>query len=290
MVKLRSAYYCNLKLWLIWLVIFGHWIEPQIWENAVLYRLYRWIYLIHMPLFSYLSGLFLRDSRDCLRQLQRMLPLYLLTQSAAAALGWPDWRTPCWYLWYLLSLSCWLLLAAVFLRWKRCGWLVLALSVAAGCLAGQAAWVGRSWSLSRTLVFFPWFWLGVLTPPDIPWFHFRGAGIAALGIVLLAKPQMNVTVLYHAGPCAPGLRLECYAYALLLGLFALSWCPRRRFPWTRAGADTMPAYLIHGPVVWLLRQHLTDSIWLWTTLFLYIIHQAMRWHGLYGITGKEARP
>ena len=30
MIKLRNAYYCNLKLLLIFLVVFGHLIEPQI--------------------------------------------------------------------------------------------------------------------------------------------------------------------------------------------------------------------------------------------------------------------
>lgn len=29
MVKLRQAGYCNLKLLLLFLVLYGHWIEPQ---------------------------------------------------------------------------------------------------------------------------------------------------------------------------------------------------------------------------------------------------------------------
>lgn len=37
MVKLRSAYYCNLKLLLIFLVVWGHLLEPDI-SAAVLYQ------------------------------------------------------------------------------------------------------------------------------------------------------------------------------------------------------------------------------------------------------------
>ena len=62
MVKLRNAYYCNLKLLLIFLVVYGHAIEPSISEDPSLYRIYRLIYLFHMPLFAFLSGLFVKSA------------------------------------------------------------------------------------------------------------------------------------------------------------------------------------------------------------------------------------
>lgn len=289
MVKLRDAYYCNLKLTLIWLVIFAHLIEPEIWTSPELYDLYRLIYMVHMPLFAFLSGLFLRDSGGCIRQLKHIAPIYLLCQSAAVVLGGGDvrWDTPWWTLWYLLSLCFWLAMSAFLLRLKRGKWLILALSVAAGCLAGRTE-LGRVWSLSRTAVFFPYFWLGVVLTPDIPWHRFRLPGLLALGIVLLTDPDVSAVTLYHAAPCPPLVRLECYTYAALLGLFLLSWCPRRRFPWTRAGADTLPAYLLHGPVVGFLRPQ--PHAWLLTTIFLYLTHKATQWRGLYGIIGKEECP
>lgn len=292
MIKLRNAYYCNLKLILIWLVIFAHWIEPQIRASTPLLHTYRWIYLVHMPLFSFLSGLFLRSSGDCLRQLRRTLPLYGICQGIAVVLGGGAvrWDTPWWHLWYLLSLSCWLVLAAAGLKLGQGKWAVLLLSLTAGCLAGQEDWLGRSWSLSRTVVFFPYFWLGTICKPDIPWHRFRLPGLIALGIAVLSNPWMSVTALYHAAPCDPMLRLECYGYGLLLGLFLLSWCPRRRFPWTRAGADTMPAYLLHGPIVRVLRQLPLSHLWLWTTGFVYLTYKAVQWRGgAFGITGRRVR-
>lgn len=287
MVKLRSAYYCNLKLILIWLVLFGHWIEPEIWRNPGLYSAYRWIYLVHMPLFAFLSGLFLRNAADGARQLRRTLPLYALCQAAAVLSGNARWDTPWWILWYLLSLSFWLGFACIWFRFGRGKWTILVLGILAGCLAGRTE-LGRTWSLSRTVVFFPYFWLGVMLKPDLPWHRFRIPGLIGSGIVILVDPQISAVTLWHAAPCDPMVRLQCYAYGLLLGLFLLSWCPRRRFPWTRVGADTMPAYLIHGPVVGLLRP--VPYPWLWTTILLYIIHKAMQWHGVYGIQGKEVCP
>lgn len=285
MVKLRNAHYCNLKLGLLFLVILAHWIEPSIWSDPDLYQLYRLIYLFHMPLFVFLSGLFLNSSAGCLRQLRRVLPIYLVCQSIAVALGKTQWPTPWWFLWYLPSLCCWLGLAALLLRLKRLRWLILPLSVALACLAGTVPWIGRTYSLSRTIVFFPWFWLGVLLPPDIPWHKLRLLPLPAL---LLLSPDISAVTLYHAAPCPPLLRLKCYGLALALGLFVISWCPRRRFPWTRAGADTLPAYLLHGPLVYLLRPipHPVPA----TVLFLYLTHKATQWHCIYGITGKEVRP
>lgn len=281
MVKLRSAYYCNLKLLLIFLVVWGHLLEPNLSDPAA-YRLYRFIYLFHIPLFAFVSGLFLKDSAGCLRQLRRMLPLYILCQAAAVALGQARWHTPWWILWYLLSLCCWLLLSALFLRFPRGKWWILALSVAVGCVAGQIPWVGRPFSLSRTLVFFPWFWLGVILKPDLPWHRLR---LPALLVLLLPEPNISAGVLYQAGPCDPLLRLACYGYALALSLLILSWCPRRRFPWTRAGADTLPAYLLHAPLVRLLPPIRHPA--LFAALFLYLIHKATQWRGIYGIIGKE---
>ena len=285
MIKLRSAYYCNLKLGLLFLVILCHWIEPLIWTDPGLYRFYRLVYLFHMPLFVFLSGLFVNDSPGCIRQLRRMMPIYLICQSAAAALGLTRWHTPWWILWYLLSLCCWLGISALLLGLKRGKWAILFLSIALSCLAGKVPWIGRPFSLSRTIVFFPYFWLGVLLPPTIPWHRLRLP--ASLGLFLI-RPEMSVAVLWQAGPCAPDLRLTCYVQALLLCLAVLSWCPRRRFPWTRAGSDTLPAYLLHGPVVWLLRP-IAYSIPA-TLLFLYLTHKATQWQSIYGIIGKEVHP
>lgn len=288
MVKLRNAYYCNLKLLLIFLVVFGHCIEPEIGSEPRLYGCYRLIYLFHMPLFSFLSGLFVRSAEDCTRQLRRMGRVYLLCQGTAVLVGAAQWHTPWWILWYLLSMCVWLAAAAVFLRLGRGKWLLLVLSLAAGCLVGAVPWVGRSWSMSRSVVFFPYFWLGVLLDPGVPWHRFRFPGALALAAALIFCPEIPVTVLYHAGPCDPSTRLVCYALAAALGLFVLSWCPRRRFPWTRAGADTMAAYLLHAPLVRLLPSARHPV--LFTLAFLYITHKLTSWYGVYGIIGKEACP
>lgn len=305
MVKLRSAAYCNLKLFLIYLVVYGHWIEAGIHDHPLLMAQYRWIYLVHMPLFAFLSGLFLKDGVGCLRQIRRLLPLYLVLQTGAVLLGQGtvQFLTPWWHLWYLLSFCTW---AAGGWLWFRFGkghgrLLILILSVLAGCGAGYAAWIGRVLSLSRTLVFFPYFWAGLFCPMDFDRRKLRLPGFIGLGLVIWFLShwggKLSAVFLYQAGPygaMAHGSlwRLACYGLGALLCMFLLAFTPGRRFPWTRAGADTMAAYLIHAPMVYLLRQ--LPIPWVWCPLLaaalLYGIYKTGQWSGaLYGIVPAERR-
>ena len=55
-MKVRNVYICNLKALLIFLVVFGHFIERDIGTNSAVHALYRGIYLFHIPLFVFTSG------------------------------------------------------------------------------------------------------------------------------------------------------------------------------------------------------------------------------------------
>lgn len=299
MIKLRDARYCNLKLFLIFLVIYGHLIEPEIWESKVLMAQYKLIYLFHMPLFSFMSGLFLNDSKTCRRQFSKMLSLYVFLQTLAVFLGNGKVRplTPYWHLWYLLSYSAWAVLGWIWFRFGRGKGkiIVLVCSILAGCLAGYSPDIGREYSLSRTLVFLPFFWMGLICDPQFQWQRLRLIGLASLVIIFVVighwGNQISAVFLYQAAPYGKldngvQLRLVCYLLGALICLFLLSFTPTWRFPFTRAGADTMPAYLIHVPIVLYIRE--LDIPWpchlLITLMILYATYKVLQWHStLYGI-------
>lgn len=305
MVKLREARYCNLKLLLVFFVIYGHLLEPGIWNNDRWMCQYRWIYFVHMPLFAFLSGLFLSNRRGCEAQAKKALPLYLLLQTGAVILGkgGVDPLTPYWHLWYLLSLSCWTALAWLWFRFAkgRGKFAILLLALCAGCCAGCSRAIGRVCSLSRTIVFFPYFWMGVICPKNFPWRKLRAAAGVGLGICLIlaftAGRKIPTTFLYQADPFGTieggiWLRLLCYLLGTLLGLFLLAWIPARRFTFTKVGANTMAPYLLHAPFV--------QALWTWNcsswvyalaaALFLYLVFKLLQWHGaIYGIVSPERR-
>lgn len=287
MVKLRDAGYCNLKLLLTFLVIYGHLIEPEIWQSQGLMAQYKGIYLFHMPLFCFLSGLFLSGGKACVNQLKKMLPLYFILQWLAVLLGNGEAKpsTPWWHLWYLLSYCIWLGSGWLWFRFGKRGWTVplLILSVIAGCTAGYFPAIGRVCSLSRTFVFFPYFWIGLLCNPGFPWKRLRLPGIAAL-ILYHMGGRIPVTFLYQAQPYGEvengfWLRLLCYLLGALLCLFFLAFIPARRFPFSKAGANTLPVYLLHAPVVVFLREK--GIPWMLypvvAVIILYVTYKPLQW-------------
>lgn len=305
MVKLRDARYCNLKLLLIFFVIYGHLIEPGIYQSKVLMIQYKGIYLFHMPLFSFLSGLFLNNGKACGRQLIKMLSLYIVLQALAVWLGNGKVKplTPYWHLWYLLSYSTWAALGWLWFRlfWGKGKLVILTLSILVGCLAGLHPNIGREYSLSRTLVFLPFFWMGLICDPQFRWERLRLISLPALGIVIALMmqwgDQISSVFLYQAAPYGKlengvELRLLCYLLGALLCMILLTFIPMCRFPFTRAGADTMPAYLIHAPIVLKVRE--LDIPWpchfLITAGILYATYKLLQWHSmLYGIVPTERR-
>ena len=296
MVKLRNAAYCNLKLLLIFFVIYGHLIEPQIDGNTLLLAQYRWIYLVHMPLFAFLSGLFLNSPRLCMNQMTDYFSLYFFWQFAAVFLGDGEVEmfTPYWHLWYLLSATCWCCIAWIWLRFgKGKGAWLLASSIVVGCLASCISAIDREYSLSRTIVFFPYFLSGVLCDPATMWHKYRVWSfigvVLTIGVMLTCDPFLPTSFLYQATPsgCRGAvLRAACYFIGFSMGLFLLTWIPSVRFPFTRAGSNTTTAYLLHAPIVLWLRQYNLSWLWLMvlTAVFLYLTHKLTQWHKpLYGI-------
>src|SRR5688572_26292294 len=168
----RASKLDNVKLFLIVLVVVGHAIEPVIGASRVLKALYDFIYVFHMPLFVGLAGHFARaelKAEDRRKLLATTLLPYLLFQllyraldvftSANGTFAYQP-MTPYWILWFLFSLLWWRasLPFVLHVRWAPAVVVIVAL------LAGATPQVSYFFSLSRTLVFFPFFLLGHLTP------------------------------------------------------------------------------------------------------------------------------
>ena len=265
-MKERAAYLCNLKLALLVLVVLGHSLEQTGGRGSLLYR---GIYLFHMPLFAFVSGLFLKTKKQCLRQAKTALALYLPTQSAALLFQRLIGQalhplTPFWHLWYLLSLFWWSLLAALccalLRRFPRAAPALFLISAAAALLGGLLP-AGRVLSLSRTLVFFPYVLLGLLCPKELangPSLRCRVALIAAgLAGLIPAAALLSLAptaFLYRADSFAALaltvgegmlLRALCLSAACGMGALLLALIPARRLSVSAIGGDTLPAYLLH---------------------------------------------
>lgn len=272
-IKQREAFYCNIKLLLIFMVVYGHLIEGIVENAEPLNQTYRVIYSVHMPLFLFLSGLFLKSSAACLRQMKQMILYYVICQTAVVAVGKASGQqmsigTPVWHLWYLLSLGCmaglgwcWFVLIK---RWQQLDRgtvkaALLTVSVLIALTVGKCPAVGRWLSLSRTFCFLPFFLAGVFCSENMDWKSVRVKIVGLIGLVawlfmyLTWGKEIPTAMFYQADSYdtlgvgkGVWLRMICILLAVSLGLFLLAFVPDKRLPFSKVGADTFWIYLLHA--------------------------------------------
>ena len=149
-------------------------------------QIYLLFFLFHMPVFIFLNGLFVEretlDLRRALGNALNCLALYFLAKVLYYGMfrlldgAYPAWKMESVWgeqaiPWYMLSLAEWHLIAWLTKR-VRIGWL-LGLSVVLAIAAGFFPRIGGMLSLSRTLVFLPFFLLGCAMSKETLWAKLR---------------------------------------------------------------------------------------------------------------------
>lgn len=157
----RIALFDNIKGILIILVVLGHIAHPIHNENPVLSAVFDIIYLFHMPLFVFMSGLFAKGAyRGGKLNVDRILSFLVLGFGFQVALALVNGAalTPARILsftsapWYLVSMACWYALApALSHLGPQRG---LALALAASLLWGMVDLSSGLLAISRTIAFF----------------------------------------------------------------------------------------------------------------------------------------
>lgn len=275
----RSARLDNIKGLMIFLVVLGHVLEllpPQAWTG-----LYVAIYLVHMPVFVFVSG-YLTSLRRTPGELVRELALlygvaqlawcaFLWLGSAVADLPAPTWAqilglVPSQALWFIFSLFVWRLLAPALAEAKRpLVWLLF--------LCGFAALAGRTpldltLSASRTVAFWPFFAAGLWsrlhdwpltaaprTRLDPALLAGGGALLAGLtwwcqrmhpGLAHFAFPHEVYQVSWKAGVV---FRLAAFVGALAIIRALFVWMSEQESLLTALGRNSLAIYLGHFYVI-----------------------------------------
>ena len=266
----------NIRFVLIFAVVFAHFLEvctPFLGSRL----LYQWIYSFHMPAFIFLFGYNVRYAPR--RIICRWFVPYLVFQvlyiffarrALQADLSF-QFVSPYWLLWYMVACILYQLLLPLYdIKSKRGQVLAVVISFAIGMLAGFDNYVGYTLSLSRFLVFQPWFLLGFYCHKN----HCLET--------LAARKKLSLCVLLAGGAlvCAMVPLLDflnmpnqvlfgSYSYETMGGpiwmrgmayLLALCWMcflfvgvkpfiNRKIFAVTAVGQNTWPVFLLHGFVV-----------------------------------------
>lgn len=288
----RNAYFDNAKVILIFLVVFGHMIQPFIGGSEGMNTLYMWIYTFHMPAFIFLAGFFAKGSGNrkyIVNLARKLLVPYLIFQVLYTVYylwlgktGWQGVFYPQWSLWFLFSLFSWHILLVWFKKIPAL--LSVSLAVLVGLLVGYVEGVGHTFSLSRTFVFFPFFLLGYWCTTKQVLFLKRKSMkfvsiivLISMAVAIYTAPSLNSGWLLASKsydnldmPSYGGVaRLFVYATSAIMGMSILAWIPQKQYFFTRLGTRTLYVYLLHGFMIQFFRQkelfevnHLFDVVWI----------------------------
>ena len=247
----RNAFFDNAKLVLIFLVVFGHMIQPFSDGSSGINTLYMWIYTFHMPAFIFLAGFFAKGSGNkayIVNLAKKLLVPYLIFQLLYTVfyfyIGKNGWQTgvfePHWSLWFLCSLFGWHILLALFK--KIPAWFSVSLAVLIGLLVGYFGEIGHTFSLSRTFVFFPFFLLGYwVTEGQVMWLKRKSVKIVSLIVLLVVGTAIYFAPDFNSGwllasksygdlgmPTFGGLaRFLVYVTSAIMAMSVLAWIPTK---------------------------------------------------------------
>ena len=170
MTKTRNYRIDNIRFILIFLTVLGHLL---LLDRGIVNRMIiRIIYSFHMPAFLFIMGMLANFNLK--KYLKGLIFPYILFQIAYILfnrwLFFPEsvysetfsiqFSTPFWLLWYLFTAAVYYLPVPLFSKLKSgCFPVLFAVSCVTSILVGYVGSVGYFLSLSRTIVFLPFFFL-----------------------------------------------------------------------------------------------------------------------------------
>lgn len=160
----------TLKGLLITLVVFGHCFKYGQPSDNVKLIVSNWIYLFHMPFFVFLSGYFSHPrSASFWKGVLAVAESYIVFQLIKGILAGYSLAellmVPAPMMWYLLALIVWRVMYYIVDQCQRPVWTdtaILVILFALGLVIGFNDNVGRTFALSRLIVFAPFFWMGTM--------------------------------------------------------------------------------------------------------------------------------
>ncbi len=273
-IKNRNYLVDNLKVVLIFFVVFGHVIEFYIKDNYILRTLYVYVYIFHMPLFIYISGYlsknFYKMKRKAIRNLLIPYIIFNVIWYTAVYIGTNrvmfSLVSPGWTLWYLLSLFFWRISLKYLVKFKY----ILIVSFIVGAIVGIFPSVGNTLSISRTIVFLPFFLLGYYTKEEdlfkISNFNkvLSKVGVVVflfLAIYIVKTNLFDYKFLYYSYSfndldvsLLKGiiLRFILYLSSIIFNICVISLVPNKKQAYSNLGKATMNIYVFHIYLVMLV--------------------------------------
>lgn len=275
-IKERDYYFDNLRFIFILLVVIAHFISPLSYIYGIKV-IYRYIYLFHMPGMIFISGYFaksaVKDGKLVKNKIFNFVLLYTIFQIIFTFMivgKFSIYRSQ-FGLWYLQILIIYLLLLPMISRLKAAP--VLILSLILGLLVGFDNSAGHVASLQRVLVFLPFYMVGYYCNRDninkvlkTRYIVFGIIFMLAIGFIQYKYLNMfpwslnlSASKLSYNGiglTWSMGVisRFIWYIIASLMIISLMAITPRNKTVFSVFGGRTLQVFLLHLPLVVLLRK------------------------------------
>jgi len=266
-MKNRNYFIDNSKAILIFLVVLGHLLEFNV--NSKTYFILLVIYSFHIPIFVYFSGYLAKYNTT--KILKNIVIPYVSIQ-LFSFLFYNLFEPTNFYLvsgyhslWYMISLAFWYLMIP-FLDKCNNPKLVILLSFLVALLIGYDTSAGTIGSISRTIVFFPFFVLGFYSKK---FNYFKNINsirnkifslifiLIIIVILFVFRDKINVEWFYGSFNYFdlnynPIIRICIYIIALLWLLFFKLFIPSKKSIISKIGKNSLSVYLLHYLIVYLI--------------------------------------
>lgn len=274
----RDYLFDNYKVFLIFLVVVGHFIGPSVGCNNFL-RILKWIIVsFHMPAFIFISGYFSKKELPFLKIVQRLAVPYI-----AYEIIYYLWYTfithketglhllkPKFTLWYLLALFLWRIVTPYV---KKIPYHMI-LAILAGIIIGFSNMEDNFLTIPRALVYFPFYLAGTnfdrntltrwRTSPKVK--KFLILGIIAILLFLTYVGLQRIAPMqvfygrYNYISMKQGMmegilwRILLYVIGFFMTFAFMILMPEKQLPFSYIGTRTMAIYLFHGLTYTFLEQ------------------------------------
>lgn len=309
-MTLRNSYIDNLKGFLIIMIVLDHFIADYTKLSPYINLIYIFMYTFHIPLFVFISGYLSKNSekqRD--KALIDFLGLYLFT-----SMGYTFFSDSIYTIyslesinltkiyniikdtifsgllakgpsWYLLSLIFWRMITPYFKN-KR----ILIISILLALIAGGIPQIGPAMSLSRTIVFYPFFLFGYLFDENIfirftenvnYWIKPAAVICVFFILIILNLKPVSYQMLYsyssyldNGYTLLAGIMIRAYIFILaaINSFCFLCLIPKKKSIITAFGKKSLYIYIGHTfliPIVGILNNIL--GIYAWSLILIIII-------------------
>ena len=266
----------NIKIFLIFLVVFNHIIAFQLVKaDQVVRFVWYGITIFHMPAFIFISGYLSKKPQNVMKNVKNLLIPYILgytlTWAAQIWLGnkmdYELLRPSGTVMWYVLALFAYRLTIEAFGKIR----FIVPLSIIFALWAGTRMEFSTFLSASRIVVFFPFFVAGYLWKSEYTKVirKFKGKIVVALFVIILLFVATNYMIgnnipvdLFRGnhsylasgmdnvqGMVVRGM-MYLISFTVIFALLVLM--PDKRHPFIFLGRNTMGIYFFHYPIMILM--------------------------------------